>query len=99
EYALALALALDGERDISAIAADTDGIDGGEGSAADPAGAIVCPATVVRGAAEGLSAARHLANNDATPYFAALGDLVVTGTTHTNVNDFRAIVIDRGVDA
>ena len=95
EYALALAVALDGAPGISAIAADTDGIDGGEGSADDPAGAIIDPTTLARAGARGLSAARSLADNDATPFFAVLGDLVATGPTHTNVNDFRAIIIDR----
>ena len=95
EYALALAVALDGAPGISAIAADTDGIDGGEGSADDPAGALIDPTTLARAGARGLSAARSLADNDATPFFAVLGDLVATGPTHTNVNDFRAIIIDR----
>jgi hydroxypyruvate reductase len=94
EYALALAVALNGTPGISGIAADTDGVDGGEGSADDPAGALVDPTTLARAASRGLSAARSLADNDATPFFAGLGDLIATGPTHTNVNDFRAILID-----
>lgn len=94
EYALALAIALDGAPAIAAIAADTDGIDGGEGATADPAGAVISGTTLERARSCGLDAARHLDANDATPFFASLGDLVATGPTHTNVNDFRAILID-----
>lgn len=90
EYALALAIALDGKADISAIAGDTDGIDGSE----DNAGALVMPDTLARARAKGIDAAAHLANNDAYSYFAGIGDLVVTGPTRTNVNDFRAILIE-----
>lgn len=90
EYALALALALDGKANISAIAGDTDGIDGSE----DNAGALVTPDTLARAKAKGIDAAAHLANNDAYGFFAGIGDLVVTGPTRTNVNDFRAILID-----
>lgn len=92
EYALALALALQGAEGISALAADTDGIDGGSGQVTDPAGAIV--------AAETLSGARHLDaqkfldNNDATSFFEAAGGLIVRGPTQTNVNDFRVILVD-----
>jgi hydroxypyruvate reductase len=89
EFLLALAIALDGVRGIWAIACDTDGIDGTE----DNAGAVLRPDTLARGRALGLDAAALLANNDAYRYFAALGDLVVTGPTRTNVNDFRAIYI------
>jgi hydroxypyruvate reductase len=86
EFALALAVELDGMPDVWGIAGDTDGIDGTE----DNAGAVLTPDTLARGP----DAAAFLANNDAYTYFQALGDLVVTGPTHTNVNDFRAIVIE-----
>ncbi len=94
EYALALALGLEGAHGISAIAADTDGIDGGSGSADDPAGAFVFPDTLVRASAQNLNAATFLANNDSSRYFAVLGDLVRVGPTQTNVNDFRVILVD-----
>ena len=90
EYCLGLAIALDGAAGVWALACDTDGIDGTE----DAAGAIVTPDTLARAAALGLDPARHLAENNAYLFFAALGDLVVTGPTLTNVNDFRAILID-----
>jgi hydroxypyruvate reductase len=90
EFLLALAIQLKGAAGISALAADTDGIDGSE----DNAGAIVTPDTLARGEALGLDAKAMLADNDAYGFFSALGDLVVTGPTLTNVNDFRAIVID-----
>lgn len=90
EYALALALALDGKASISAIAGDTDGIDGSE----DNAGALVMPDTLARAKAKGIDAEAYLANNDAYSFFAGIGDLVVTGPTRTNVNDFRAILIE-----
>ena len=93
EYALALAIALQGAPGISAIAADTDGADGGSGAVDDPAGAIVLPDTLVRARARSLDARAHLADNDSTGFFASLGDLVVKGPTQTNVNDFRAILI------
>ncbi len=93
EYALALALALDGTG-IAALAADTDGTDGGAGSADDPAGAFVDGATAGRARALGLDPAAFLADNDSTGFFARLGDLLATGPTWTNVNDFRAIVVD-----
>lgn len=92
EYLLGLAIALDGERGIYALACDTDGIDGTE----DAAGAIVTPDTLARAAALGLDPAVHLAQNNAYVFFEALGDLVVTGPTLTNVNDFRAILIVPG---
>jgi glycerate 2-kinase len=94
EYALALAVALEGQTGISALAADTDGIDGGEGLTTDPAGAIVDWETVSRASARGLDARRHLEDNDATPILDAIDALLVTGPTHTNVNDFRAILVD-----
>jgi glycerate 2-kinase len=89
EFLLSLAIALDGADGIWAMACDTDGIDGTE----DNAGAVLTPDTLARGRAAGLDAAAMLAANDAYGYFAALGDLVVTGPTRTNVNDFRAILI------
>lgn len=90
EYLLGLAIALRGTAGIYAIACDTDGIDGTE----DAAGAIVTPDTLGRAEKLGLDAADHLARNDAYLFFKALGDLVVTGPTLTNVNDFRAILIE-----
>jgi hydroxypyruvate reductase len=89
EFLLGLALALEGAPQIHALAADTDGIDGSE----DNAGAFVAPDTLVRGRAKGLDIRRAMADNDAWGYFSALGDLLVTGPTRTNVNDFRAILI------
>ncbi len=94
EYVLALALALAEAPGISAIAADTDGIDGGDGKISDPAGAVVLPDTLARARLCHLDAQNFLDNNDATPFFEALGDLVVRGPTHTNVNDFRAVLVD-----
>ena len=94
EYALSLVDALEGAKGISALAADTDGTDGGEGSADDPAGAIVDPTTRERAAGHGLIPANFLQNNDSTGFFAILGDLVVTGPTRTNVNDFRVILVN-----
>ena len=91
EFLLALALALDGRPGIHAIACDTDGIDGVE----DNAGALLGDDSLARGRAVGLDARARLEDNDAYGYFAALGDLVVTGPTRTNINDFRAILIDR----
>jgi glycerate 2-kinase len=90
EFALALAIALKGNAKISAIAGDTDGIDGSE----DNAGALVTGDTLARAKAKGLDAQAFLANNDAFSFFEALGDLIVTGPTRTNVNDFRAILIE-----
>lgn len=94
EYALALAIALGGMGGVSAIAADTDGIDGGSGNPDDPAGAIVLPDTIARASSSDLNAANFLANNDSTAFFRAVGGLVECGATHTNVNDFRLILID-----
>jgi glycerate 2-kinase len=91
EFLLALAVALDGHPGIHAAAFDTDGIDGTE----DNAGAILRPDTLARAAALGLDAKAFLANNDGYSFFKALGDLVVTGPTRTNVNDFRAILVER----
>ncbi len=93
EYALALAIALDGADGIVALAADTDGTDGGTGAADDPAGAIVEPGTLARAAALNLNPDTFLRNNDSGGFFRALDDLIVTGPTYTNVNDFRAILV------
>ncbi|MFS2013482.1 glycerate kinase [Azospirillum sp. CT11-132] len=90
EFLLALAVAFDGVPDVYALAADTDGIDGTE----DNAGALLAPDTLKRAAALGVDAKARLADNDGYGFFQALGDLVVTGPTLTNVNDFRAILID-----
>jgi hydroxypyruvate reductase len=95
EYALALAIALTGLAGVAALAADTDGTDGGAGEASDPAGALIDGQTVARAKALGLDPAAFLADNNSTGFFAALGDLLMPGPTFTNVNDFRAIVVDR----
>jgi glycerate 2-kinase len=89
EFCLGLALALQGQPGVYALAADTDGIDGVE----DNAGAFVAPDTLARAVAQGMKVDRYLDRNDAYGYFEPLGDLVVTGPTHTNVNDFRALLI------
>lgn len=94
EYALALAREIDGIAGISALAADTDGSDGGTGRPDDPAGAYVDATTLARARAAGLEAAAFLDNNDSGTFFARLGDLIRPGPTYTNVNDFRAIVVD-----
>jgi hydroxypyruvate reductase len=91
EFLLGLALALNGASGVYALAGDTDGVDGSE----DNAGAYVAPDTLARAAALGFKAKDRLADNDAYSLFEALGDLVVTGPTLTNVNDFRAILIER----
>jgi glycerate 2-kinase len=95
EYALALGIELDGMQNVAAIAGDTDGTDGGPGLATDPAGALVDGTTVSRAKKLGLDPAAFLANNDSTGFFARLGDLLTPGPTYTNVNDFRAILVDR----
>ena len=89
EFCLGLAQALNGAAGIYALAADTDGIDGVE----DNAGAFVMPDTLARSAQQGLGVSDHLARNDSYRFFAGLNDLHVTGPTHTNVNDFRAIYV------
>jgi hydroxypyruvate reductase len=94
EYALALASLLKETPDISALAADTDGADGGAGSATDPAGAIIDHTTFSKMKSLGLDPAAYLANNDASAFFAATGDLLLTGPTLTNVNDIRVILVD-----
>jgi glycerate 2-kinase len=95
EYSLALAIHLDGAAGISALAADSDGTDGGSGRPDDPAGAFVDPTTLGRARAAGLDPAAFLADNDSTGFFNGIGDLFVPGPTFTNVTDFRAIVVDR----
>jgi hydroxypyruvate reductase len=94
EYALGLAIALDGTPGISGLAGDTDGIDGGGGNAGDPAGAMVFPDTLARARSANLNAAKFLENNDSTGFFRPLGDLILCGPTQTNVNDFRVILVD-----
>ena len=89
EFLLALTVALDGEHGVYAMAGDTDGVDGTE----DNAGALVTPDTLQRAAAVGVDAKSYLADNDGYSFFAKLGDLVKTGPTLTNVNDFRAILV------
>ena len=91
EFLLALVVALDGHPGIHAIACDTDGIDGTE----DNAGAIAGPDSLARGRTKGLDAKAMLASNDGYGFFAGIGDLVVTGPTRTNVNDFRVILVER----
>jgi hydroxypyruvate reductase len=90
EYALALALALDGAPGIHAIACDTDGVDG----AAEVAGAVIGPDTLSRAQAAGADPAQALAINDAHSFFYKIDRQVVPGPTLTNVNDFRAILIE-----
>jgi glycerate 2-kinase len=89
EFLLSLAVSLDGLENTWALACDTDGIDGSE----DNAGAILTPDALSRAAAAGLAAKKLLAGNDGYSFFEALGDLVVTGPTRTNVNDFRIILV------
>jgi hydroxypyruvate reductase len=95
EYALSLTQHLDGAEGMAALAADTDGADGGAGSATDPAGAMLDEKTFAAMRAKGLDPAAYLANNDATAFFAATDDLLITGPTLTNVNDIRVILVDR----
>jgi hydroxypyruvate reductase len=92
EFLLALALGLQGLPGVWAIAGDTDGIDGAD----EAAGAVVAPDTLARAASLGIDARASLARNDGHGFFAALGDQVITGPTLTNVNDFRAILVDPG---
>ncbi len=92
EYLLALAVALDSAPGIHAIACDTDGLDGTQ----DNAGAIIGPDTLARARHAGLDPRAALAEHRSYDFFEALGDLVVTGPTRTNVNDFRAILINTG---
>jgi len=94
EYALALAGLLKDASGISALAGDSDGADGGAGSASDPAGAVIDTTTFAKMKSLGLDPAAYLDNNDATTFFAATGDLLQTGPTLTNVNDIRVILVD-----
>jgi len=89
EFLLGLGIELAGVADVHAIAADTDGIDGSESNA----GALLAPDSLARARAQGLDPRKYLAANDSYGIFSALGDLVVTGPTRTNVNDYRAILI------
>jgi hydroxypyruvate reductase len=89
EFCLGLAVGLQGQAGVWGLAADTDGIDGVE----DNAGAVVTPDTLARADALGLKPSVYLDRNDSYRFFEALGNLVVTGPTHTNVNDFRAILV------
>ncbi len=91
EYALALAITLEGNDNIYAIACDTDGVDG----AAEVAGAIIGPDTLAKARAKGMDPPAFLDRNDAHSFFEAIDDQVVTGPTLTNVNDFRAILVQR----
>jgi hydroxypyruvate reductase len=91
EFLLALAIALQGLPGVYALAGDTDGIDGSE----DNAGALVTPDTLARAEAAGLNAKAMLADNDPWTFFKGIGDLLVTGPTLTNVNDLRAILIEK----
>ncbi len=94
EYALALAIELEGKDGIYALAGDTDGTDGGSGAAADPAGAITTPETLTKAKEKHMDPASYLSNNDSGGFFENLGDLVTLGPTQTNVNDFRVILIN-----
>jgi hydroxypyruvate reductase len=89
EFLLSLALKLNGADHITAIAADTDGVDG----AREVAGAFITPDTLTRARALGIDPAKALSNNDGHGFFASLGDQIITGPTLTNVNDFRAIFV------
>ena len=89
EFLLSLVNDLQGADGIHALACDTDGIDGTE----DNAGAVAAPDSVARAAKLGVLADKLLADNDGYSFFSALDDLVVTGPTRTNVNDFRAILV------
>jgi glycerate 2-kinase len=90
EFLLALGLALKGQPGVHALAGDTDGVDGLE----EIAGALLTPNTLTRARALGLNPAQSLDNNDGHGFFGALGDAVITGPTLTNINDFRAVLID-----
>ncbi len=89
EFLLSLGIGLHGLPNVQAIACDTDGIDGSE----DNAGAVLLPDSLSRAAGRGVDARKLLADNDAYGFFSAVGDLVETGPTRTNVNDYRAILI------
>jgi len=91
EFLLALAIALNSMDGIYAVAGDTDGVDGSE----DNAGALIDPTTMARAAKAGINAKAMLADNDPWNFFNKIGDLLVTGPTLTNVNDFRAVLIEK----
>ena len=91
EFLLALAIALDGMANIYALAGDTDGVDGSE----DNAGALIYPDTLARAEDAGLNPKAMLADNDPYTFFKGIGDLLETGPTLTNVNDLRAILIEK----
>ncbi|PKU21427.1 glycerate kinase type-2 family protein [Telmatospirillum siberiense] len=91
EFLLSLGIALDGQPGVYALAADTDGVDGME----DIAGALFAPDTLARAWAKGIKPKDALADNDGHGFFEALGDQLITGPTLTNVNDFRAILIEK----
>jgi glycerate 2-kinase len=91
EFLLSLGIASDGRNGIWALAADTDGIDGSE----DNAGAILTPDMLCKAKCAGINVKVRLVDNDAYSVFAALDDLVMTGPTLTNVNDFRAVLVTR----
>jgi hydroxypyruvate reductase len=93
EFLLALAIALDAQQGVFAIAGDTDGVDG----TAEVAGAYLSPDTLARARNQGINARSSLANNDGHGFFEAIGDAVVTGPTLTNVNDFRAVLIAQAI--
>ena len=90
ECLLSMGLTLDGHPRIHALAGDTDGVDGQE----EVAGARLAPDSLARAWARGLNPQDELSNNNGHGFFAALGDAVITGPTHTNVNDFRALLIE-----
>lgn len=94
EYALALAIALNGASGIVALAGDTDGTDGGGGLASDPAGAIIDPSTLARADQCRLDANARLRDNDSTRFFSQINDLIQCGPTLTNANDLRVILVD-----
>jgi hydroxypyruvate reductase len=94
EYALALAALLKDLPGVAALAGDTDGADGGAGSATDPAGAMIDASTFAKMKSLGLDPKAYLANNDATAFFTKTGDLLLTGPTLTNVNDIRVILVE-----
>lgn len=94
EYMLAMAIALDGADGIAALAADTDGIDGGGGKSDDPAGAFIDSTTLARARRLGLDPAAFLDANNSTEFFEKPSDLVKPGPTCTNVSDFRSILVD-----
>lgn len=94
EYVLALLHVLGNMKGVAAIAADTDGTDGGRGRSDDPAGALIDSGSVARSQALSLDPAAFLNDNNSTEFFAQVGGLLTPGPTHTNINDFRAILID-----